>query len=188
MIIIAMCKSLGDDRDMSQSAKSIKNLELAMSDRDSDFSFDEFEGKIISMLRTVAYSEDRKNCSLYTGPKDDSLSYLDNLVDIQYRGNSEFIQCYEKMELLHLNVKLFMDDIYYYDESFTRVQENFTIDMVRRKDCVTQFDFSPHAVNCSSCAGTFDAVINRKCPHCGTLYDLTTRDWTINKIEREFKV
>ena len=68
---------------------------------------------------------------------------------------------------------------------FKGVKENFILDIIRDEKAKTQVEFSPRAVNCPTCASTFDAVVKKHCPNCGTRYDLVSKEWTILKIQKE---
>ncbi len=169
--------------DIRVAERSKGDMERAMSAYDKDFSFEVFEGKVLSMLQTIAYSENRAECNMYVG-KDD-LSFLDDIIDIEYRGAMQFIKCTTIDGILHLVVKAYLDDVYYRAGEFKGVKENFILDIIRDEKAKTQVEFSPRAVNCPTCASTFDAVVKKHCPNCGTRYDLVSKEWTILKIQKE---
>ena len=135
------------------------------------------------MLRTIAYSENRSECNMYIG-KDD-LSFMDNIIDIEYRGATQFLKCVKTEGVVHLVVKAYLDNVYYNAGEFKRVKENFIIDAIRDEKIETQVEFSPRAVNCPTCASTFDAVVKKHCPNCGNQYNLVSKDWTILMIQKE---
>ena len=163
--------------DMTAATNSKRKTEDAIKPYDPHFAFDIFEGKIISSIRTIAYSDDRANCSLYSG-KDD-LSFMDDLIDVRYRGALKFEKVQEMGDYLHAVMTAYLDNIYYREGKFLRGKENFTVELVRKKDARTPVQFSAYSVNCKSCAGTFDAILSKKCPFCGQEYELASQDWTI---------
>ncbi len=163
--------------DMTAATNSKRNTEAAIKPYDPDFAFDLFEGKIISSIRTIAYSDDRNGCSLYAG-KDD-LSFMDDLIDVRYRGALRYDKVVLVGDYIHAVMTAYLDNIYYKEGKFLRGKENFTVELVRRKEARTPVQFSAYSVNCKSCAGTFDAVLSKKCPFCGQEYELASQDWTI---------
>lgn len=163
--------------DMTAATNSKRKTEDAIKPYDPDFAFDLFEGKIISSIRTIAYSDDRNGCSLYAG-KDD-LSFMDDLIDVRYRGALRYDKVVLVGDYIHAVMTAYLDNIYYKEGKFLRGKENFTVELVRRKEARTPVQFSAYSVNCKSCAGTFDAVLSKKCPFCGQEYELASQDWTI---------
>ena len=169
--------------DMTGAMNSKRKTEMAVHPMDRAFSFNLFEGKILSYLRTLAYSDNRENCSIYMGKGD--LSFLDDLVDIRYRGATRFDKAAVVGDYLHLIMTLYLDNVYYRDGKFTSARENFTIELVRRKDVQTDHEFSVYNINCASCGGSFDAVLSRTCPYCGSTYDLSTQDWSVLAVVKQ---
>lgn len=163
--------------DMTAATNSKRKTEEAIKPYDPDFVFDIFEGKIISSIRTIAYSDDRSGCSLYAG-KDD-LSFMDDLIDVRYRGALRFDKAVLSGDYLHVVMTAYLDNIYYKDGTFLRGKENFTMELVRKKEARTPVQFTAYSVNCKNCAGTFDAILSKKCPFCGQEYELASQDWTI---------
>ena len=49
-----------------------------------DLSYEFFEEKVISLLRGIVFSDDRKRLTIYDGAED--LSFMDNIVDVEYCG------------------------------------------------------------------------------------------------------
>ena len=180
--VAGLAKMAANTLDMTGAINSKNNAEAAVRPYDPAFSFEIFEGKVLSAVRTVAYSDNRSDCSAYNG--NDDLSFMDDLVDIRYRGATKFDKAVVTGDFLHVLVTLYLDNIYYRDGKFFRSRENFSIDLVRRKDVQTPSDFTIYSVNCRSCGGSFDAVLSRKCPFCGASFDLAGLDWTMVRITR----
>ena len=172
-----LVKMAGNTLDMAGALNSKAYTEAAMAPYDPDFAFEVFEGKILSSLRTVAFTDKRQDCSIYSG--NDDLSFMDDLIDMRYRGATEFKRVFLDGDYVHADMKVYLDDIYYRDGKFQRVRENLDVDLMRRKDVHTPADFTVYSVNCKGCGGTFDAVLSRKCPYCGAPYELANQDWSI---------
>ena len=166
--------------DMAGARDSRRKAEEAIRPYDPDFSFDVFEGKIISSIRTIAFSNNRANCCLYEGA--DPLVFMNDLVDIRYRGACKFENATLIGDYLHVVMTAFLDNVFYVNGQFGRVKENFTVELVRQKDVRTPVQFSAYSANCPSCGGTFDAVLSKQCPYCGHRYDHTIHDWTVIRL------
>ncbi|MBR2524685.1 MAG: hypothetical protein IKE53_09670 [Clostridiales bacterium] len=171
-----------DTLDMAGAQNSQRQTEQAVCQFDKNFNYRVFEGQILSAIRSIAYSSDRQNCSVYTGTGD--LSFMDDLVDIRYRGACRFEKAVAADGYLHVIMTAFLDNIYYREGSFSKARERFTVEMVRRQEVQTVPDISAHSINCGSCGASFDAVISRKCPYCGTPYALADHDWSVILIAR----
>ncbi|SCW45597.1 hypothetical protein SAMN02910456_01206 [Ruminococcaceae bacterium YRB3002] len=169
--------------DMTGAMASQTRTEAAVRPLDPGFSFKLFEGKVLSYLKTLAYSDNRQNCSIYMGTGD--LSFMDDLVDIRYRGATKLEKAVTVGDYMHLVVTVFLDNVYYRDGKFSVVRENFIVELARRKNVQTVPDFSAYNINCTSCGGSFDAVLSRKCPYCGSAYDLSSEDWSVLVIAKK---
>ena len=180
---VGMLDMANNLRETKGALGSKEKTEQAMAPYDKNFSFEVFEGKMLSMLRTIAYSENRSECNMYIGKND--LSFMNDIIDIEYRGATQLIKCVKMDGVVHLVVKVFLDNVYYNSGEFKRVKENFILDVIRDEKVQTQVEFSPRAVNCPTCASTFDAVVKKHCPNCGNQYNLVSKEWTILDIRKE---
>ncbi|MBO4688015.1 MAG: hypothetical protein J5636_05835 [Clostridiales bacterium] len=180
--VVGVARMAADTLDMAGATSSRRKTEAAVKPFDPDFSFDIFEGKILSAIRTIAYSDDRAHCSLYAGS--DDLSYMDDLVSIRYRGACRFDNAGLAGDFLQVAMTVFLDNVYYSNGQFLRRKENFQVLLVRHKAARTPVVFSAYSVNCSKCGGTFDSILSRQCPFCGNNFVLSNLDWTIVGINR----
>ena len=179
-MIFFMAKLIGTGvKTMSMGAAKFtkKKIESEMSVYDKEFSYELFEGKMISLLRSIVYSDNRSDLSILTAKED--LSYMDDIVDLDYRGAMKYNGLKQKNGFLHVNVSVYIESTYYIDNKLSTKNEFYTIEVAKKMDAVEDYGFSIHAVNCKNCAGTFDAMHLNKCPHCGTEYRLFDYDWVI---------
>ena len=158
-----------------------KKLTRKLQDIDPDFSFEYFEGRIISLLRTIAYSDDRDTLSIYTGWQD--LSNLDDLIDIQYRGVLHLKGVNITDDMTQIKVKAFLSNTYARDRIYRR-DENYLLTIERENGSKTDPGFNLLRIQCPNCGGSFDALHEKHCPHCGSEYDLVHDDWVIREIRR----
>ncbi|MBO4475070.1 MAG: hypothetical protein J5750_09205, partial [Clostridiales bacterium] len=175
--VVGVARMAADTLDMAGAANSRRQTEAAIKPFDPDFSYDIFEGKILSAIRTIAYSDNRAHCSLYAGS--DDLSFMNDLVNIRYRGACRFNNAGLAGDFLQVAVTVFLDNVYYANGQFLRRKENFDVLLVRHKAARTPVVFSAYSVNCSKCGGTFDSILSRQCPYCGNSFVLSNLDWTI---------
>jgi ribosomal protein S27AE len=147
---------------------------------DPFFTYEVFEGKILSVVRTIAYSDNRKNCSFYCG--NDELIFMDDLVDIRYRGGIEFIRADIVGDYLHVLATLYLDNIYYRDGRFIRKNENFQIELIRNRSVKTNPLITAYSINCPHCGASFDSVLSKTCPFCGSGFELAGHHWTIVRL------
>jgi len=143
----------------------------------SDFSFEYFEGKMLDLLRAIIYSEDRTNLSIYKGQ--DHLGYLNDVVDVEYRGGIKYEGCTVVGDVLHVRFINYVLCQVYCDGKLTKHQRSFRMEVIKRLKATDDLGFSIHAVNCKTCGATFDAMHVEKCPHCGHQYELIDDDWVV---------
>ncbi|MBO4918764.1 MAG: hypothetical protein J5365_01260 [Erysipelotrichaceae bacterium] len=154
-------------------------LEKKMQKYDPDFSFEYFEGRVISLFRTIAYSKDRDKLCIYTSDRE--LPFLDDLIDIQYRGALQLLHLNEINGRIHIDVKAFMT-VVCDDSRFSRKDVNYILSLEKDINNKTKLGFTPIRIQCPNCSGSFDAMHLKKCPHCGSDYDLVHDDWVITGI------
>lgn len=142
-----------------------------------DFSYEYFEGKIVSLLRSIIFSDDRSNLSIYKGK--DQLGYLNDVVDVEYRGGFKYEGCTVVGDILHVRLINYVSCEVWCDGKLSKHQRNFKMELIRRLKTNDDLGFSIHAVNCSTCGATFDAMHVDKCPHCGNPYELINDDWVV---------
>ena len=175
--VSGVVKLAANTLDMAGAQDSRRKTEEALRQYDKNFDFSIFEGKILSSIRSIAFSGDRQNCGVYIGTGD--LSYMDDLVDIRYRGASRFEKAVVIDDLVHVIMTVYLDNIYYRNGEFQKVRQNMAVELVRHKDVQTDPGITAHNINCHSCGASFDAVRSKKCPYCGATYELTGRDWSV---------
>lgn len=158
-----------------------KKLTKKLEAIDPDFSFEYFEGRILSLFRTIAYSRDRSSLSIYTGQQD--LSGLDDLIDIQYRGVLQLKGVRINENMTQVRIKAFLRNTYDKGRIY-RKDENYLLTVERENGSHTDPGFSLLRIQCQNCGGSFDALHEKHCPHCGSSYDLVHDDWVIREIKK----
>ena len=148
---------------------------------DPGFSLEVFEGKIISRLKTVLFSDDRDSLCLYEG--NDDLGQFDDLVSMDYRGAFNVLSSVESDGHIMLELEFFMDD-FYMDNRLRHRKERIIANVERRCDAVTDPGYTVSAVKCPNCGSSFDAMHKKECPYCGSRYRMDGNDWLITGIRK----
>ena len=157
-----------------------KKLKEKMKKYDPDFSYAYFEGRLISLFRSIAFSDSRKDLSIYTGDSD--LSFLDDVLDLSYRGVSKLQNFAVEEGRIKIDMKIFMHNTYA-DNKLKRKDENFTV-TIEKDGKPDDLNFNITKVHCPNCGSSFDAMHKKKCPYCGSEYKLVHDDWVISNITR----
>ncbi|MCR4893579.1 MAG: hypothetical protein K5911_02460 [Eubacteriales bacterium] len=159
-----------------------KKLSSRMEAYEPAFSTEAFEGRIISKLKTILFSDDRDSLNLYEG--NDDLGVFDDLVDMEYRGAFK-LRDFRVMEgHVYIILEFFMEDTYYRDGRLRQKDERLLVSLERKADAVTDPGFTVSAVQCRNCGSSFDALHKKECPYCGTEYRLDENDWLITGIRK----
>ena len=145
-----------------------------------DFSYEYFEEKVISLLRGIVFSEDRGRLTIYDGT--DDLSFMDNIIDVEYRGAVEYVGSSVVGDVIRVSVKAYVVCAYY-SENFVDFQNQVFNVVLAKKVKKEDYGFTIHAVNCKKCAGSFDAIHVSTCPYCGSQYSLIEDNWVVNQIQ-----
>ncbi|MCR5593887.1 MAG: hypothetical protein K6F79_09115 [Saccharofermentans sp.] len=172
-----MFAQAADTSDIQAARFTKKRFENDMLRYFPDFSYEYFEGKMLALLRSIVFSDDRTNLSIYKGQ--DPLGYLDDVVDVEYRGGFKYEGSTVVGDVLHVRLINYVKCVVFCDGKLTKHYRNFKMELVRRLKSDEDLGFSIHAVNCSTCGATFDAMHVEKCPHCGNPYELINDDWVV---------
>ena len=172
-----MFAQAADTSDIQAARFTKKKMENEIRSYIPDFSYEYFEGKIQDLLRAIIFSEDRNNLSIYKGR--DNLGYLNDVIDVDYRGGFKYEGCTVVGDVLHVRLINYVVCEVYCDGKIGRHQRNFKMEMIKRLNRSNDLGFSIHAVNCKTCGATFDAMHVEKCPHCGHPYELIDDDWVV---------
>ncbi|MBQ5961344.1 MAG: hypothetical protein IJL53_11915 [Firmicutes bacterium] len=176
ILMIKVFKEAGRAMPLLKTISSRKKMLHFMQTYDPDFSYEAFEGRILSLLRTIVLSDDRDTLSIWEGRRD--LSDFNNVADMQYRG-AVYIKKYTKKDrYLVVEGTAYLTDTYV-RSSVRERDEKIRFVLVREAEGRSDPGFSIHKVQCAKCGGSFDAMHRRNCPYCGSPYDLKKKDWII---------
>ena len=171
-------KTISEGMDLNIAIKRKEEMVAALTQYDANFSYEYFEGKVTSHLRSIAYTDDRKNLTIYTGTGD--LAELDDVIDIEYRGALEYLGCSVKDDVLNVDIKAYLFVSHQLSSgAIDRRKQQYKMRMSRKLAQKTKPDYSIHAVNCVSCGSSFDAAYQTVCPTCGHAYEPMLDDWLV---------
>lgn len=176
LLLFKLFGEAGRAMPLLKTVRSRKKMLNFMKQYDPDFSYEAFEGRVLSLLRTIAFSDKRETLSIWEGNLD--LTDLDGVADMQYRGALYIKNCTKEGNMLRVEGTAYLTDTYVRNSVHERDE---MIDFVMEKEADAHSDpgFSIHHVSCPSCGSSFDAMHQSKCPYCGKPYDLKKKDWII---------
>ena len=172
-----MFAQAADTSDIQAARLTKKRFEIDMARYFNDFSYEYFEGKIQDLLKSIIYSDNRSDLSIYKGQ--DQLGFLDDVIDVEYRGGFKYLGSTVVGDVLHVRLINYVFCEVCVDGKIKKYQRSFNMELIRRLNRAEDLGFSVHAVNCSTCGATFDAMHEEKCPHCGHPYELINDDWVV---------
>ncbi len=161
---------------------SKKKLSEQMAPYDSLFSPEMFEGRVISKVKAVLFSDDRDSLNLYEG--DDDLSIFDDLVNVDYRGAYKLRRFRAEEGRIRIGLEFFLENFYMKDGRLRRRNERLFVDVERSAAAVSDPGYTVSAVQCPGCGASFDAMHEKECPYCGNRYRLDENDWLITGIRK----
>lgn len=171
-------KTISEGMDLNVAVKRKEEMVAALTQYDANFSYEYFEGKVTSHLRSIAYTSDRKNLTVYTGTGD--LAELDDVIDIEYRGALEYLGSSVKDDVLNVDIKAYLFVSHQLSGGvIDRRKQQYKMRMSRKLQQKTKPGYSIHAVNCVSCGISFDAAYQLTCPVCGHGYEPMLDDWIV---------
>ncbi len=164
------------------SAGSKKKFTEFMKQFTPDFSYDYFNSKVCSMLKTILFSETENQVPFYQGRPLDS-SFKD-ILESNLSSNAAVRNFHVKGNYVSLTVEMYMDNIYATGNGVKSKRDIFSMKMCRNISRPLNYNFSIHKISCKSCGGSFDAGKHRNCPYCDTPYPIQDEDWLITEIRK----
>ena len=161
---------------MMKALRSRKKMMEFMEPYDPEFSYEAFEGRVLSLLRTIVFSDDRDSLTVWEGSRD--LSSFDDIADMQYRGALYIRKCEVTGSQFRVEGTAFLTDTYI-RRTVREKDEKIRFVLIKEAGRSAEPGFSIHRVSCETCGGSFDAMHQSICPYCGNPYDLKKKDWII---------
>ena len=181
ILLFKVFKEAGRAMPLLKTLRSRDKMIDFMTVYDPEFSYEAFEGRVLSLLRTIVFSDDRDKLSVWEGNRD--LSSFDSIADMQYRGALYIRKCEKKDRFLRVEGTAYLTDTYIH-RTVREKDEKIHFVLVKEAEAHADPGFSIHRVSCPSCGGSFDAVYKRDCPYCGNPYDLKKKDWIVQDMRK----
>lgn len=178
----SLFKQAGQSMPMVVSATgSAKKFENQMKRYSSEFSYEYFTSKVISMLKMIIYAKEPMDLPIYAGKSTGNM--FSDIVDSHYTGALAFKSFKVQGNYCYVTVDAYMVDLY--DTNKIR-QKRDVFRLVLQKNITTplQMNFSIKKINCKSCGASFDATKQRTCPSCDSKYEIADDDWVILSVEK----
>ena len=145
------------------------------------FDYEYFEGKVISIARSILLNEHKKDCLYMQG--NHIPTRFENVVDLEYRGGIALHSMNKKEDVIHACFDLFLTVSYYEDERIKVKDERIRMWMQHDAKVPIDQTFSILNVHCDYCGSSFDAQKSTQCPYCHTPYKIQKYDWMVTRIE-----
>lgn len=161
-----------------------KKLNAFMMRYDPGFSFEFFLGKVQALIKILIFTDDWSRLSIYEGPEMETDPDLGTIVDSQYGGAISLNGCRVEGDYCYLDLNVHMTDVYCRGSRLTEKQDRFRVGLCRNIRRPVDYGFSVKMVGCKSCGASFDASMEKKCPYCGSSYDLKEEDWVVTFLKK----
>ncbi len=154
-----------------------KRLTNLMKRYDPYFSYDYFSGQVLGLLKVLLYSDDWDSLPVYEGRKDHET--FPEIIDAVYRGAMAFNGCRFVGNYCHLDVSIYMQDLYDRGNKIHKKNDVFHLRLCKNMARPPEPGFSIKRVQCRNCGGSFDSTKIRYCPYCKGPYDMKEDDWVV---------
>ncbi|MBR3342260.1 MAG: hypothetical protein IKG30_11650 [Clostridiales bacterium] len=145
-----------------------------------EFTFESFAARIVSLLKIVAYSDNRDDLPTYSGK--DLGTVFDNVVDISFLGSMSCKSVKERNGIVYVTGDVYVKTTRDLGDRIKTKDEIYRVKAGRRIDSMFNTDFAISKLQCNSCGASFDALKTKKCPFCGSECNLENNDWVIYDI------
>lgn len=162
-----------------------KKIKDSVSSISEDLGYEYFEGKALSLLRGVVFSDNPNDFVQYSG-RDLPEDYKD-IVDISYRGgigvkDTRTISVDNK-EKVQLTLRVYVENARFDGNSIRMTNDTAYMTMVHDKRSRVNRKFSITAVTCPNCGGSFNATKERNCTFCNSPFNAEVEDWVVTGLE-----
>ena len=152
-----------------------------------NLNYEYFEGKALSLLRCVLFSDDPTEFVQYSGgPLSETYK---NIVDVSYRGGMGVKEVKEVeadgKEKIQVSLRIFLENAKFDGEKVRLSREVANMTMVHDRHSRVDTGFTITAVTCRSCGGSFNAARERRCAFCNTPFNAEVDDWIVTELKIE---
>lgn len=163
-------------------AGSEKRFANRMKKYSPEFSYEYFSDKVVSLLKTVLFTEEPSKLPFYLVEGKSILP--ENIIEASYAGATALKRFYVKEGYCYVIVDVYMEDIYDNGRRIYNKDDIFRVHLRRKLGKMENFHFSISHIQCKNCGSSFNAMKQRNCPACGTEYEIDDEEWVILQIKK----
>ncbi len=182
MIFLVILDGIRSSSRCSAYNKTKRELPGFMQNYDPFFAVDFFAGKVNSLLKTLIFTDNYKNCSVYE--KDGDNPYKD-IVDVDYQGAIGLNNAVSDGRYVYIDVDVYARTAFMHGRRLKHRDEVFNMKLCRSVNVHDDCNASVHNIECRSCGASFNAVREKNCPYCRSAYNLRDYDWIVTDFERK---
>ena len=145
-----------------------------------EFTFENFVARMVSLLKIVAFSDNREDLPVYAGKNLGAV--FDNVVDISFLGSMSCKNVKERDGIVYVTGDVYVKTARDLGDRIKVKDEIYRIKAGRKKEAMFNTGFSISKIQCHSCGASFDALKTKKCPFCGSECKMENDDWVIYDI------
>lgn len=160
---------------------STKEFTQRMRHFSEDFSYEYFTGKVVSMLKAIIYSSRDDNLPFYTGTE---TTEFDHVVESTFSGALGLESFKVEGNIITVQTVAFVENFYNVHGTIIKRDEKVRMTLKRDISKKINYHFNIRAVNCPSCASSFDALKNKHCPYCGSALNMLEHDWVVSSCRK----
>lgn len=160
------------------SKAKIKN---SMQQFDPKYSFDKFEGQIISLVKMAVFAEDPQNLACYHGTERDPR--FSDILEMTYTNATCLKKSWMEGNILHLSLRTWWINYSEFNGKIYKTGDCIDLEVCTNVTVLEPPGFSITSVSCPCCGGSFDAVRQKVCPYCGSTYHMENEGWVITDMK-----
>lgn len=148
----------------------------------SEFSYEYFTGKVLSLLKMLIYSEDVSELAPYKGNATGEL--FADVVDSSYAGAVALKRFDVVGDYAEIDVDAYVENMYDCGGHIKRKIDKCRLHLRKNINKPIDYHFSIKKLQCKGCGASFDATKHKTCTSCGAVYDIGDEDWVVTNIEK----
>ena len=156
-------------------------VKSAFAPYDPYFSFEKFEGQIISLIRMAIMSDHPENLASYCGGTLNP--YFRDIIEMTYMQAMTVQDIHMEGSHLCMTLRTWWINYSEKDGSINRRGDCIDVTLRRNVAYMEPPGFSITSVYCRNCGASFDSVRQRNCPYCGTVYHMENEGFIIERLE-----
>lgn len=170
-----------DTKVMQGTKKGEAKIDSMLSRFDPSFTYEYFQAKVLSLVRTIVLADDPTNVLQYSGKALDP--EFERYLNIDYGGGMDLDYADVRGELLYVSLKIFLLTTVDADQEIEERLEQFHVMMEHHTSFRVDPEFSIQRVGCKSCGASFNALKEKRCPYCEAAH-YPEEDWIVTEISR----